>query len=85
MACQLLSEPKRTEAGKSIMGPPLHIKNAGGGMHSREKLVVQEVPAGYSRNSGNWKLAIEGKPSVFLEFMETVHGQITPEMKGDER
>lgn len=85
MACQLLSEPRKIEAGKSIVRLPLHIRNAGCRMHSREKAEAHETPAECSRNSGSWKLATAGKQRVFLESMETVQGQMTPEMKGDER
>lgn len=76
MACELLSEPKRIEAGKSVMGPPLHIRNAGGRAHSREKPEAQEAIAGCSsRNSGGWKLATEGKRRVVIKFTEQSRGK----------
>lgn len=61
MACQLLSEPRKIEAGKSIIRPPLHIRDAGCRMHLREKPEAHEAPAGCSRNSGSWKMAAEEK------------------------
>lgn len=72
-----MSEPKRIEAGKSVMGPPLHIRNAGGRTHSREEPEeAQEAIAGCSsRNSGGWRLATEGKRRVVIKFMEQSRGK----------